>query len=82
MVHGCAPWPTCAKAPYIWWVAPGAKTFECPFCRDTAEVVQFAITAPGDDPHHPWWKVPQRRKRSYYVRFWENWDPTKGRVYL
>ncbi len=80
--HDCAPWPTCAKAPYLWWVAPGVASYTCPFCRERAVVSKCLVSAPVDDSNHPWWKVPQRRNRAYYVRFWENWDPTKGRVYL
>lgn len=82
VVHACTPWPTCAKAPYLWWIAPGQASFECPYCHETAEVSAFVVRAPADDHHHPWWKVPQHRRRSYYLRFWENWDSTKGRVYL
>lgn len=82
IVHACDTWPTCAKAPYIWWVAPGIASFSCPFCHEPAKVSEFLVRAPADDPHHPWWKVPQHQRRVYYVRFWENWQPTKGRVYL
>lgn len=82
VVHGCESWPTCAKAPYIWWVAPGLVSFPCPFCRESGAVTEFLVTAPADDPHHPWWKVPQDRNRAYYARFWENWPVTRGRVYL
>ncbi len=82
VVHNCEGWPTIAKAPYIWWIAPGVTSYPCPYCSHKASVAECAITPPSDDPHHPWWRVPQGRNRSYYVRFWENWEATKGRVYL
>lgn len=81
-VHGCAPWPHCARAPYIWWVPPEADSYLCPFCGERVDVRDAQIGRPVDDPDHPWWRVPQDRKRSYYLRLWENWPVTRGRVYL
>lgn len=81
-VHGCAKWPQVARAPYLWWAAPGVASFRCPFCLERAVVSRHLVPRPPDDPDHPWWKVPQRRKRSYYLRFWENWEFTRGRAFL
>lgn len=81
-IHGCDPWPQAARAPYIWWVAPNVASYACPFCRARAIVSKTLTTRPVDDPTHPWWRVPQRRDRFYYLRFWENWTVTKGRAFL
>jgi hypothetical protein len=87
--HACDEWPECAKAPYVWWVHPDQKQFDCPYCGQVAKVESHnafergsAQLAPVDDPDHPWRKVPQGRPYSYYLRFWENWPVTKGRVIL
>src|SRR5262245_45144556 len=32
VAHTCADWPQIAKAPYLWWVTPGDKFFQCPYC--------------------------------------------------
>lgn len=81
-VHGCEFWPECAKAPYLWWVRATRSSYTCPYCAKKVAVASHRVTPPADDRHHPWWKVPQGRKRSYYLRFWENWPVTKGRAYL
>ena len=81
-VHGCADWPTVARAKYIWWLAPGEDGYTCPFCDSRVSLQDSAATPPIDDDAHPWWKVPQSRTRFYYSRFWENWPFTKGRVFL
>lgn len=80
--HDCATWPTCARAPYIWWVPSDVTSFLCPYCAARLSVDSARITAPFHDPTHPWWRVPQRRSRRYYLRFWDNWEVTKGRVHL
>jgi len=80
--HGCPTWPEVARAPYVWWLPPGATQFHCPFCDQDVTVEESRIPPPGDDPSHPWRKVPQGRTRFYYARFWENWPYTKGRVFL
>jgi hypothetical protein len=72
------------------WQAIGEKKqFDCPYCGQVAKVESHnafergsAQLAPVDDPDHPWRKVPQGRPYSYYLRFWENWPVTKGRVIL
>lgn len=81
-VHQCDDWPECARAPYIWWLAPEVESFLCPFCSKRMRVGEALVTPPVHDPEHPWWKVPQDRARFYYSRFWENWGVTSGRVYL
>ncbi|MCH7874433.1 MAG: hypothetical protein IH965_03945 [Gemmatimonadetes bacterium] len=81
-VHGCSTWPDTARAPYIWWVPPKQDEYTCPFCETHVALEESRVTAPIDDPEHPWWKVPQARSRFYYARFWENWPHTKGRVFL
>jgi hypothetical protein len=81
-VHGCQEWPDCARAPYVWWVSQEVESYLCPFCGKRVRVDQATVPRPVDDPSHAWWKVPQHRKRSYYLRFWENWDVTRGRVHL
>lgn len=88
-VHGCEEWPACAKAPYVWWVHPNEESYKCPYCGKKVTVISrnfFAksalITGPSEDPEHPWWRVPQNRTYAYYLRFWENWPITKGRVFL
>ena len=89
VVHACADWPVCAKAPYVWWVQRNQKRFVCPFCGRESELIGRNVFKPGvlvDGPSdlrdHPWWKVPQNRSYGYYERFWENWAFTKGRVVL
>jgi len=89
VVHDCDEWPVCAKAPYVWWVPPGVERFECPFCSRSSDVRGrnvfrrgVMVERPADVPEHPWRKVPQDREYGYYLRFWENWDFTKGRVVL
>jgi DNA-directed RNA polymerase subunit RPC12/RpoP len=81
-VHGCAAWPTCARAAYIWWVPSDITSFMCPYCSTRLPVETVRVTPPADDKTHPWWRVPQDRLRRYYLRFWENWEVTKGRVHL
>ncbi len=81
-VHQCDAWPECARAPYIWWVAPDTEAYRCAFCQGQVDVAISQVTPPFDDADHPWWRVPQDRKRFYYLRFWENWEVTKGRVHL
>jgi hypothetical protein len=71
-----------AKAPYIWWVAPDVESYLCPFCGKRTSVAEATVLRPVDDAEHPWWRVPQGRSRYYYIRFWENWEVTKGRVHL
>ncbi len=89
VVHGCDAWPVCAKAPYVWWLPPDAERFLCPFCGHSAVVrslnvfkAGIMVDRPSDLADHPWRKVPQSRDYAYYLRFWENWDFTKGRVVL
>ena len=81
-VHDCSDWPEVARAPYIWWASRSVSTFRCPFCRQRGVVSRSLVARPIDQHDHNWWKVPQGRKRSYYLRFWENWEFTKGRVFL
>lgn len=80
--HDCAEWPSCARAPYIWWVEPEQSAYRCPYCGEEVDVATATVERPVDDQDHPWWRVPQNRKRFYYLRFWENWELTKGRVHL
>jgi hypothetical protein len=87
VAHGCDEWPEIAGAPYIWWIAPDERFFVCAFCgqRAPAETSNVfmkgaGITAPSDDPGHPWWNVPQDESYSFYYNFWEQWPSTKGRV--
>ena len=89
VVHQCDDWPECAKAPYVWWVHPDVKRFSCPFCGQEPDVEARNVFTRGvlaerpvDDEDHPWRKVPQNRPNTYYQRFWENWEFTKGRVIL
>jgi hypothetical protein len=89
VVHSCEEWPTIAKAPYVWWVHPAMERFLCPFCGRDSDVRGRNVFKPGvlgksplEVPDHPWGKVPQNRTYSYYLRFWENWEFTKGRVVL
>ena len=88
-VHGCAAWPVCARARYVWWVHPEQRTYTCPYCgqqvvlEDRNAFLKGAVLpAPAADSGHPWHRVPQGRSYSYYLRFWENWPVTKGRVIL
>ena len=87
--HDCDEWPTCAKAPYLWWVPPDVTEYHCPYCGQQVHVFGVNMyhpgaiqTAPQEDKEHPWWRVPQGRPYKYYLRFWENWPVTKGRVFL
>jgi hypothetical protein len=82
IVHGCADWPWCARAPYLWWVEPGVDSCDCPFCRKPVDVGAVEVLRPVEDEEHPWWRVPQNRSRFYYSRFWSNWAVTNGRVFL
>lgn len=81
-VHACDPWPECARAPYLWWVAPWVDSYPCPFCRQRVDVAAARVQRPVDDPNHPWWRVPQDRRSFYYRRLWANWPVTQGRTYL
>ena len=87
--HGCEKWPECARAPYIWWVHPAEKRYTCAYCAQQVQVESHnsfmkgvLVLAPMDYLDHPWRNVPQNRTYSYYLRFWENWPCTKGRVIL
>ncbi|HKI95031.1 MAG TPA: hypothetical protein VJ992_07045 [Gemmatimonadales bacterium] len=82
IVHACDAWPEIARAPYIWWVPPGQARFRCPFCDTDIDTADHRVPIPASDANHPWWRVPQKRTRFYYSRFWENWPFTKGRVFL
>jgi len=89
VVHRCDDWPVCAKAPYVWWVHPDAHQFTCPFCGRESNIHGRNVFAPGlvvdrpsDSGDHPWGKVPQNRSYGYYLRFWENWEFTRGRAVL
>jgi hypothetical protein len=89
VTHDCDEWPVCAKAPYVWWVPQDTDRFTCPFCGRNADVRGLnvfkrgvMVDRPSDLEDHPWRKVPQHRDYAYYLRFWENWDFTKGRVVL
>ncbi len=89
LVHSCDVWPSCAKAPYVWWVQPGQQQFTCPFCGRRSEVrgrnvfkPGVLVVSPAEAEDHPWHKVPQHRSYAYYQRFWENWEFTKGRIIL
>ena len=89
VVHDCDEWPVCAKAPYVWWVEPDTEQFTCPFCGRSLSVRGrnvfkrgVLVERPSEMPDHPWSMVPQDRSYDYYLRFWENWDFTKGRVVL
>jgi hypothetical protein len=79
-VHDCPSWPRCAKAPYVWWVAPGVVRYRCPFCGGQVVISRALVAPPVENPQHPWWKVPQHRSRFYYVTFWERWGLPRGRV--
>ncbi len=81
-VHRCAQWPGCARAPYIWWVAPKVATYRCPFCSERVIVSKALVKRPADDPRHGWQHVPQRKSRFYYAEFWSKWEYSKGRVEL
>jgi len=89
VVHSCDDWPVCAKAPYVWWVHPSEERFTCPFCGRDSDVRSRNVFTPGvlsaspaETEDHAWHKVPQGRPYSYYLRFWENWEFTRGRVIL
>ena len=89
VVHKCADWPVCAKAPYVWWVHPEDRKFTCPFCGRDSDIhgrnvfaPSLLVDSPSESENHPWRKVPQNQSYAYYLRFWENWDFTKGRVVL
>ena len=85
--HDCDQWPEIAGAPYVWWIAPDERWFHCNFCDRRAAVETSnvfmkgsGITAPSDNPNHPWWHVPQDQSYSFYYSYWEQWPSTKGRV--
>jgi hypothetical protein len=80
--HACLKWPTCARAPYLWWVPAGTDSYRCTFCGEQVAVADARVVRPVDDPDHPWWRVPQGRNRFYYQRFWENWPVTQGRTFV
>ena len=63
------------------------KWYTCNFCSRRTAVAAAnpfmkgaAITAPSDDPNHPWWKIPQNAPYDAYYKFWEQWPSTKGRA--
>ena len=80
--HECESWPECARAPYVWWMDPEVESYLCPYCRKRVVVNEALLSRPVDDTSHPWWKVPQNRSKTYYARFWENWEVTFGRTFL
>lgn len=80
--HRCKDWPIVARAPYLWWMSPDATSYRCGYCRETVQVEAVRVARPVDDENHPWQRVPQGKNRFYYSRFWENWQVTKGRVFL
>jgi len=82
VVHECAVCPSCARAPYLWWVSPGVSAWTCPFCDEWVDPGAAEVLRPVEDEKHPWWRVPQHRSRFYYSRFWSNWPVTHGRVFL
>ena len=89
VAHDCKNWPEVAGAPYIWWIAMDEKWYVCHYCkrriavaRTNAFMKDAAITAPADDPNHPWWKIPQNASYHTYYTLWEKWPCTKGRVFL
>ena len=88
-IHDCEEWPECARAPYVWWVHPEDRRYTCPFCDQKVNVKSHntymkgvLVLSPFENLDHPWRKVPQNRPYTYYLRFWENWPITKGRVIL
>ena len=75
------------ESPYIWWIDADEAWYHCNFCEKRASVGRSnvfskgsGIVAPSDDPHHPWWNVPQDQSYSFYHEYWEQWPSTKGRV--
>lgn len=70
-VHGCAAWRQVAGAPYIWWVGPEEESYPCAYCGKTVTVAQTLVTAPHQDPAHPWWQVPQGLSHAESTAFWE-----------
>lgn len=84
--HGCEPWPLVAGAPHVEWAAPGVPEVPCPYCGRAAEVESHLVTAPADDPGHPWWKVPQGLSGVDYLGYWrprlESVLPLFSRLYL
>lgn len=89
VAHACDEWPQVADAPYIWWIDPDEKWYTCPYCHKKAPVESTnpfmkgaEVKAPADDPDHPWRNVPQGASYATYLRFWERWPITTGRVVL
>ncbi len=89
VAHRCDGWPEVADAPYLWWIDPDEKWYTCPYCSKKAPVKSTnpfskgaGVKAPADDPDHPWWNVPQGASYATYVKFWESWPITTGRVVL
>ena len=87
VAHDCEKWPDVAGAPYVWWIDTDETWYHCSFCHNRAPVGRSnvfskgsGIVAPSDDPHHPWWNVPQDKSYSFYYKYWEQWPSTKGRV--
>ena len=81
-VHGCKSWPAVAGAPYIWWVTPGQKTYQCPWCEKRVRVKASLVVTPVDDPRHPWRRLKQNMPQRFYMKFWAQWPTTVGRIYL
>ncbi len=80
--HDCEEWPVISKAPYLWWVAPETRSYVCPFCELLVAVSLAKVPVPSDTPDHPWWKIPQHRRQSFYQRLWQNWECSAGRTVL
>jgi hypothetical protein len=72
VVHDCDRNTSIAAAPEIQWVAPHERIVKCYGCQQDFEVAGFIITAPSDDPSHPWWNVPQGLSYDDSIIFWQS----------
>jgi len=87
--HDCEKWPQVAKSSYLWWVMPGEQWFTCPYCKQRLAVKAtnpFMKSAeapmPLDHPDHGWWNVPQNMEYKQAYRYFQQWEQTKGQVFI
>jgi hypothetical protein len=76
-VHICGNGSPILGAPQIWWEVPENRMFDCRYCPAKGlSVENWQVSAPRDEPRHPWWEIPQGLSQEEYRQFWaarESW---------
>lgn len=71
--HQCESWPEVLGAPYIQWIGPDQKSYDCFYCAEDVPSGPTAIPRPAETEDHPWREVPQGLTYGGYQRFWLRW---------